>query len=736
MYSSSYWPTADALFQDVRVALRVFLKHRAFALVSIVALGLGIGANAAVYSTLRAMVLHPLSVRDLDRILLIYEKVPSTGWEGSVAPANYQDLVQHSAVFERLAAFQGGWDANVTGDGTPQRLEGYLVTPSFFSLLGTPPLLGTVFPQTEAGTGSIREAIISYPTWQNHFGGDPHIVGRTLTLNGSPVLICAVMPREFDFPVGTEIWAPWPVNASEMNRRADHTLDVIGRLKSGISIEQAKADLDTIASSLEREYPDTNVNRRFGLGVLRKEILGDTRQFILILMWSAAFVLLLACANVANLQLARTMGKHKELAVRTALGASRFRIASQVLVESALVSFAGGVVGALLASWAVPLTRAAVPPFIVQHVAGIKNIKVDGSVLAFTAAIALLAGLVAGLVPALQACSVSDLNESLKEGRRGSSAAPVRGRSRSLLVVTEVALALILLVGATLMVKAFRNLANRYPGYEASASLSLRVTLPQNKYASPRARANFYERVTERLAAIPGVEAAAAAQYLPSGWSWQTGTFSIENITPRPGEQFRAGMQTVSPDFFRALRIPLRSGRFLTNQDGGDAPPVAVISEITARRYWPGADPIGHRVRFATVDPWRTVVGVIGDIRQNSFDDRFRPTVYTPIAQAPPQSAGFIVRTSRDPMSFAAAAREAVLSVDPDQPTYDIRTLQQLIADNASGVQYSAHMMVAFGLIALFLAIAGIYAVMAYAAAHARTRSAFAWHSARSVATC
>lgn len=712
-----HWLVADALLQDARFAVRVLLKHRAFALVSIVALGLGIGANAAVYSTLRAMVLHPLAVRGLDRILTVGEIVPRTGWEGSLAPANYRDLVKRSAVFERLAAIQGGgWDANITGDGTPERLEGYLVTPTLFPLLGTPPLMGTVFPETEAGVGSIREVVISYSTWQNHFAADPRIIGRTLTLNGTPVLICAVMPREFDFPTGAEIWAPWPLNASEMNNRADHILDVIGRLRPGMSIEQARADLDTIASALQRDYPETNTDRRFELGLLRKEMLGDTRQFVLILMWSAVFVLLLACANVANLQLARTLGQQKELALRAALGASRFRVTAQVLIQSVLLSLAGGVVGAVLAAWAVPLTRSAVPPFIVQHIAGIKNIRVDGSVLAFTMVIALLAGIAAGFIPALQACSVVDLNQTLKEGgQRSFSSAPARRRSRSLLVVTEVALALILLLGAAVMVKAFRHLANRYPGYDASASLSLRVTLPPNKYPGAQARADFYQRATAQLAAIPGVKAAAAAQYLPSGWHWRTGTFDIENVAAPPGEQFRAGMQTVSPDFFRALRIPLRSGRFLTAQDGADAPPVAVISEITARRYWPNADPMPHRIRFAAGDPWRTIVGIVGDIRQNSFDDRFRPTVYTPIAQTPPQSAGFILRTSRDPISFAASARQAILRVDPDQPAYDIRTLRQLISDNASGVQYSAHMMVAFGLIALVLAVAGIYAVMAYA---------------------
>jgi putative ABC transport system permease protein len=720
MRTISYRPNAgrvaDALLQDLRFALRGFLRSRSFALVAIIALGLGIGANATIYSTLRAMVLHPLPFRDLDRILIIGETVPKLGLESSVAPANYRDLIERSSTFQRLAAFQGrGWDANVTGVGLPERLEGYLVTPSFFPLLDMAPLMGRVFPESEAGTGTIREVIISFSTWQNHFAADPRIVGRTLSLNGSQVTIVAVMPREFDFPIGAEIWAPWPLNPAELNSRSDHSLDVIGRLKPGVSMDQARAELNTIAANLEQEYPATNDGRRFDLGFLRKEVLGDTRQYILILMWSAAFVLLLACANVANLQLARTMGQQKELAVRVALGASRLRITSQVLVESTILSMAGGALGFLLAAWAVPITRAGVPPFIVQHIAGIKNIKVDGSVLAFTAIIAALTGVLAGVVPALHACSSSGLSERLKEGMRGSSSAPVRRRSRSLLVLTEVALAMILLVGACLMVKGFRNLANRYPGYQARGSLSFCVTLPQRNYPTAQTRADFYQRVVAQLAALPGVQAAAGVQYLPSGWSWQTGPFSVENVPPRPGEQLRAGMQTVTPGFFRVLGIPLRSGRFLTDQDGPDAPPVAVITETMARRYWANSDPLGHRIRFSPSDPWRSIVGIVGDIRQNTFDDKFRSTVYTPMSQAPPQSAGFILKTSLDSMSLAPAAREAVQRVDRDLPTYDIRTLQQLISDNASGVQYSAHMMLAFALIALVLAVAGIYAVMAYA---------------------
>ena len=712
----SDWNFLDTFLQDISFSFRVLWKNPAFAVISVIALALGIGANSTIYSSLQAMVLRPLAFRDLDHIISVTETLPRQGWDGiSVAPANYRDLAEHNTVFERVAALQGrAWDANVTGAGAPDRLEGYLVTPSFFPLLDMPPLMGRTFSESEPQTGVVREAVISYTAWQRNFGGDRDIIGRSVFLNGSQATIIGVMPREFDFPIGAEIWAPLPTTLSEMNSRGDHSLQVLGRLKPGASLEQARAEMNTLAANLERQYPATNKGRGFDVAILSKEILGETRKYVLILMWSAAFVLLLACANVANLQLARAMRQQKELAVRTALGASRWRIARQVLTESCIISLAGGAVGLLLATWAIPVTRSAVPDFIVQHIAGIKNIKLDGGVILFTTTVALLTGILSGLIPAGQACSASDLTEALKEGVRGSSSG-TRSRSRALLVVTEVALALILLVGASLMVKGFRNLVNRYPGYESATNLSLRVTLPEKKYADPRLRADFYDRVAEKLAAIPGVDAAAAVKFLPSGWAWQTSSFSIENVAQRPGEPSLATMQPVTPEFFRALRIPLHSGRLLTHQDGIDSTPVVVITETMARRYWPGSDPIGHRIRFTTKEPWRMIVGVAADIRQNTFDDQFRSTAYVPMAQAPPMSAGFVLRSSRgDTATLTTAARAAIQSVDPDQPAYDVRTLEQLMTDNASGVQYAANMMSSFALIALLLAAAGIYAVMAY----------------------
>ena len=706
----------DTLLQDVRLGLRILWKSPGFSAVAIIALALGIGGNSTVYSTLQAMVLRPLPFKHLDRILTVSENLPQFGLSDlSVAPGNYRDLVEQNTVFESMAALRGrGWDANLTGVGLPERLEGYQVTSSFFPLLDMPPLLGRTFTAREAESPTIQHAVISYGAWQRHFAGDPHIIGRTVTLNGSHAEIIGVMPPEFDFPIGAQIWAPLPVNVPEMNSRADHILMVIGRLKPGTSMDTARAGLQTIASNFQRQYPATNAGRGFGVALLRKEIGGETRYFVMVLMWSAIFVLLLACANVANLQLARSMERQKELAVRVALGASRWRITRQVLLESTVLSIAGGLAALLISSWAIPVTRNRVPAFIVQHIAGIRNIRLDSGVLVFTGIVTLVTGIIAGLIPALNAAFSAKVSENLKEAGRSASSGSVRGHFRSSLVITEIALAIVLLVGAGLMVKGFNQLLNKYPGYDPRSTLSMRVTLPDLKYRDPGIRAGFYERAVQKLAALPGVESAAVSRFLPSGWSWQTGSFTIEGSPARPGELRTAGLQSVTPGFFATLRIPLRQGRFLSTQDGADAPPVAVITDAMARRFWPRQDAIGHRIRFASDGPWYTVVGIVGDIRQNTFDEEFRPTAYVPVAQQPPQSAGFMLRVSGDPVSLAAAARAAIQSVDPDQPVYDIRTLQELISDNASGVEYSATMMLAFGLISLVLAAAGIYAVMAF----------------------
>ncbi len=700
---------------DVRHALRLLRKSPGFSLVAILALALGIGANSTIFSSLKAMVLRPLAFPELDRIVTIRESLPKQGLNDfSVAPPNYRDLAAQNTVFERVAALRGrGRDSNLTGAGTPVRLEGEQVTASFFPLLGISPLLGRTFTDEEANAEA-RVVVLSYSAWQRQFAGDSAIVGRSILLDGAQIEIIGVMPPEFDFPIGADLWGPLSMTTAEMSRRGDHTLYVIGRLKREITEQQALAELQTIATDLERQYPATNRGRSFSIASFRKELTGATRYFVSVLMWAAVFVLLLACANVANLQLARAVSRQKELAIRAALGASRWSIARQVLLESVVLSVAGGLAGLPIALWGVTVTKAAVPPFIVQHIAGIKNIRVDSEVLVFTAVVTVLTGMVAGLLPALQSISTGRLYDALKSGARGSSGLPIRTRLRSLLVISEVALALVLLVGAGLMVKGFNHLLEKYPGFDEYGVLSARVVLPENKYSDPRQRAAFYAQVLERLAAIPGVENASAVRFVPNGWSWQSSSFVIENSPARPSDIDFVGMQATSAEYFRQLRIPMRQGREFGAQDGIDSQPVIVISESFARRWWPQGDAMGHRMRFGTGTPWRMIVGVAADIQQSTMSEHDWPTVYLPIAQSPPTAATFLLRTSRDPMSLASAAREAVTAVDPYQALYDFRTLRQLSTDNSSGIEFSAHMMMAFGIIALILAAAGIYAVMAY----------------------
>lgn len=700
---------------DVRHALRMLRKSPGFSVVGVIALALGMGANTTIFSTLKAMVLRPAAFPDLDRIVNVSEFLPKKSLTGiSVASPNYRDLVAQNTVFEQLAAIRGrGRDSNLTGAGTPVRLEGEQVTASFFPVLGLRPLFGRTFTQQEA-EASAPVVVLSYGAWHRQFGGEAGIVGRSILLDGAQTEVIGVMPIEFDFPMGTDIWGPLPMTTAEMSVRGEHTLYVIGRLKRGISQDQALADLNTIAADLERQYPATNEGRSFRIVSLRKELCGATSDFVSILMWAAVFVLLLACANVANLQLARAVSRQKELAIRTALGAPRWRIYREVMVESLVLSIAGGAAGLLVAQWGISVTKSAVPPFIVQHIAGIKNIRLDSQVLAFTALVAVLAGLLAGLFPALQSSSTAVLYEALKSGTRSSSAVPIRKRLRSLLVISEVALALVLLVGAGLMVKGFNHLLGKYPGFEEYGVLSARVTLAESKYSDARSRANFYTQALDRLSAIPGVESISAVRFVPNGWSWQSSTFVVENSLVHPGEADSVGMQAISPDYFGQLRIAMEQGRVFNSQDGPDAQLVVIVSENIARQWWPAGDALGHRMRFGAHEPWRTIVGVVADIHQSTMSEEYWPTVYVPIAQAPPESAAFLLRTARDPLSLAADARQAVSSVDPYQALYDIRTLRQLSTDNSSGIEFSAHMMMAFGVIALLLAAAGIYAVMAY----------------------
>jgi putative ABC transport system permease protein len=690
-------------------------KNSGYSLVAVIALALGIGANSTVFVTVNAMLLRPMPFRDLDRVVAVWTTVPARHVRrSSVSPADYREWREQNTVFTHLAAGHA-WDANLTGNGLPERVEGYQVTGDYFPLLGIEPILGRAINEDDQQPGRNRVVVLSYRLWKNRFAGDKGMVGKNLTLNGQELTVVGVMPREFDFPLGTGVWGPLALTPKDFANRDDSYLKIIGRIKPELSLQDAQTQMDTISARLAQQYPDSDRGHGARVVTVVRDLNDVTRDFLILLMGAAVFVLLLACANIANLQLARATARHKELALRTALGASRFRLVRQIMVESQLLSIIGGVAAILLAFWSTQLTRASLPPFILEHIPGLQHLDVDYRVIVFTFALSVAAGLISGILPALHASGDAHLGDALKEGGRTASAGSARHRLRAVLIVSEVTLALVLLIGSGLLVKGFRNLMRADQGFDTSNVLTFRVTLPKASYPQASQRTALYDAVTQKLAVLNGVESASSLSSVPSSWSWNSSYLLIEGKQTAPGEVRTTVSQNGGPDFLRVLRIPLLRGRSFNTSDGPDTQPVALISETLAQRYFNGTDPIGKRIKLSNdeQEPWRTVVGVVGDVRMSSFDRPFY-TTYTAASQVAPQATSFVVRTNRDPMSLAAAVRAQVASVDPGLPIYDIRTQDQVIGDNISGVQFSARMMIAFGIISLVLAAAGIYAVMSY----------------------
>ena len=692
-------------------------KSPGFTALAVITLALGIGANTSIFSNVNALVLRPFAFPDLDRVVAVWETVPKQDAASiKAAPANFLDWTEQSTSFEHLAATHG-WDANLTGEGLAERVEGYQVTADFFALAGIPPQLGRQIGGVDFQHGTAPVVALSHGFWQRHLGGDPSIVGKSLLLNGQKFTVIGVAAPDLDFPAGAELWTPLDLSSAATMDRANHYLLVLGRLKKTTSVAQAQADLQAIAGRLGQQYPNTNGGHEVRVARLAEDAVSGTRQFVLVLMGAAVFVLLLACVNVANLQLARVSSRQKEMAVRLGLGASRWQLIRQLLIESVLLALAGGAAGLLLSNWGMGVSLRSLPPFIVAHVPGLKHLQLDSRVLFFTLAVALLTGILAGLAPALR-FSRSELSDALKENTRSASASTPAGRLRKLLVVSQIALALVLLIGAGLMVKGFRNLLTVEMGFDRTHLLTFHVALPEEKYQRKDQVLGYYDRVLRELRALPGVEAVACVTSLPSSWSYNWTEYSAEGRPPSsPSEMPSTLSQTATPDFFTALRVPLLKGRFLSTQDGPDAPPVAVISESMARTNWPGQNPIGKHLKLGRPEdsePQRQIVGVVGDVRSSPFDFNPDPTTYVPFAQMPPSSSAFVVRTAGDPLTLAAPVIAQVRSIDSDEPAYDVRSLEQVLSDNVSGVQFSARMMLVFGFIALVLAAAGIFAVMAY----------------------
>ena len=706
------------LVRDVRFAVRQLNKSLGFSLVAIITLALGIGSNTAIFSNVNALLLHPFGMPKLDRVVAVWETVPKEHANSvRVAPANFRDWAQQSTSFKHLAAIES-WNVNLTGDGLAERVEGYQVTADFFPLLDIPPSFGRNLGEVDFQYGTAPVVVLSQGFWRKNLGGDPGIVGKNLQLNGEKFTVIGVAGQGADFPAGAQLWTPLDLNSNASADRSNHFLLVVGRVAENSTIANAGADLKAISARLSQQFPATNGGRGVRVVSLVEDATYGTRQFVSVLMGAAIFVLLLSCVNVANLQLARATGRQREIAVRLGMGAGRWQLIRQLLVESILLSAAGAVLGVALASVGMSALRADLPPFIVQHVPGLSHIDFDMRVFGFTIVMALLSGVLSGLAPALQ-FSRSQVGEVLKESGRGTGASGTSGKLRGLLVTSEIALALVLLVGAGLMVKGFHHLSEIETGFDRTHVLTFSVALPEVKYQSEIRILGYYDGVLRDLRAIPSVQSVACVTSVPSSWYWNWTEYKAEGTPPaNPGEMPSTISQIVSPDFFATLRIPLLRGRLFSAEDTRESLPVAVISEAMARRNWPGRDPIGKHLKLGTRDsnqPDRTIVGVVGDIRANVLDTSLDPTTYLPLSQMWPQASSFVLRTTGNPRSVAAAVAAQVRGSDPAVPAYDVRTLEQGLADNMSGVESSARMMMVFAVVALILAAAGIFAVMAFA---------------------
>ena len=705
----------ESVLQDLKYGFRGLLKHKGFAAIAVVTLALGIGANSAIFSSVYALLLKPLPFPELDRVVAVWDSVPSRGVKrNEVAMANYLDWRAQNQSFEQLGLYRW-WSANLTGIDPPERIQGYLITTNFFDTAGVKPTMGRNFTADENEPGKDPVAIISHSLWQRRFGGDQNILGKTITLNSVTRTVVGVMPEDFNYPLGAEVYAPIPITPELARSRQSHSYYVIGRLKPGASVQSAQADIDNITARLEQQYSETNT----GLRATVFPIVADTvRKYdtgIWVAMAAVCFVLLIACANVANLMLARATGRQKEFALRAALGASRWRIIRQLLTESLIVALLGGALGVLVAVWGIDALRAANPGDAAKFAPGWHQLGLNFTVLGFTIALSFLSGLIFGLAPAWQV-SKPNLNDALKDGSRQSS-----GRShwlRSSLVVAEVALSLILLVCAGLFFRSFLTLFNAYAGFDAKNVLTANLVLPAAKYRDLPQAAVFYNDLVQRVGAQPGVESAAVVNYLPLGGSNSSEAYLLEGApAPAPGEEHIGRYRVCSPGYFNTMRIPILKGRAFTEQDKADAPRVVIVNQTLARKHWPGEEVVGKRIRLdGPIDraPWMEIVGVARDVKHDLIDE-VSPEFYLPHAQDPWRAMVVVARTTVDPASLAAVMRQHVWAIDKDQPVFEVRTMQE-VRSVAIGLQtFTSQMTGIFALVALLLASVGIYGVMSFA---------------------
>jgi putative ABC transport system permease protein len=715
----------ENLWQDIRYGLRMLLKAPSISIVATMALALGIGANTAIFSVVNAVLLRPLPFANSATLMTVWETDSVRGQNrGTASYPNFADWRSQNQSFEGLASFHSN-DFIMTGRGESARLQGSVVNANLFSLLGVQPILGRGFlPAEDEPGGTGRVVVLSQELFQKRFNADAGVINQSMTLDGESYTIVGVMPQAFQFPVQNEPVDLWTTVSGDRegkepitDQRGAHFLKVIGRLKTGVTKEQAQADLTTIAARLEKQYPDKNLHRGVRIETALESLVGDIRPALLILLGAVACVLLIACANVANLLLARAMTRHKEMAIRSALGASRLRVIRQLLTESVLLSLAGGGLGLLLAVWwsdlLVSLGRDTIPRAL--------QVGLDWRVLGFTLVVSLLTGLSFGLVPALQT-SRTDLTESLKEGGRGSGEGARRNRTRGVLVISELAIAVVLLVGAGLLIQSLWRLRHVNPGFEPQNVLTFSVAVPDVRY-KPEKQAQFFQDLSTHIRSLPGVQSAGAVIPLPLGGDRFSLSFETEGRPVPKGDQPSADFFCIGPGYFKSLGIPLTKGRIFDDRDQHKSPQVIIVTDSFARQFFPGEEAIGKRIKpgISTFEDekssMREIVGVVGDIKSQNLSAEPKPTFYVPQTQVPFNQMTVVVKTSGDPHSLVTAVNREVGSMDKELPVFQVKTMDEYLSASVASPRFNTTLLSIFAAVALVLTIVGLYGVMSYSVA-------------------